>query len=76
MRYEYDPMTDILLIKISKGKINFGKQSGNTIIHHNKIGFPVEIEILDASREVVEIVDVMLSKRKEKKKPTSIVNCR
>ncbi len=66
MRYKYDSETDILMIELSKGKPDFGEQKENIITHYNKRGIPMEIEILDASKTVAEIVDVVLNKRKTK----------
>jgi uncharacterized protein YuzE len=66
MKYKYDAKTDILMIELSKGKPDFGEQKENIITHYNKRGIPMEIEILDASKTVAEIVDVVLNKRKTK----------
>ncbi len=60
MKYEYDPETDILLIKLSKGKPDFGEQKENIVTHYNKQGKPIEIEILDASRTAVKIVQAIV----------------
>ena len=66
MKYKYDSKTDILIIELSKGKADFGKQKGNIITHFDKKGVPIELEILDASKEISELIEVVLSKRKEK----------
>lgn len=60
MKYEYDPETDILLIKLSKGKPDFGEQKENIVTHYNKQGKPIEIEILDASRTAVKMVQAII----------------
>ncbi|MBI2139247.1 DUF2283 domain-containing protein [Candidatus Woesearchaeota archaeon] len=60
MKYEYDPETDILLIKLSKGKPDFGEQKENIVTHYNKRGKPIEIEILDASRTAVKMVQAII----------------
>lgn len=54
MEYKYDNKTDILLIKLSKEKPDFGEQKENIITHYNKEGKPIEIEILDASKTAVK----------------------
>ena len=64
MEFKYDPQTDILLIKLSKGKLDFGEQTENIIIHYNKQYKPIEIEILDASKTTVKIVETVLQGKK------------
>ncbi|HLD49527.1 MAG TPA: DUF2283 domain-containing protein [archaeon] len=59
MNYNYDPETDILLIKLSKEKPDFGEQKENIITHYNKKGKPIEIEILDARKTAVKIVETI-----------------
>lgn len=64
MEYEYDAETDILMIKLSRKKPDFGEQEGNIINHYNRDGKPIEIEILDASETVRKMVDVLLKAKK------------
>jgi len=64
MKNEYDPETDILLIKLSKGKPDFGEQKENIITHYNKQGKPMEIEILDASKTAVKIVETIVQSKR------------
>ena len=64
MEYRYDPETDILMIILSKEKPDFGEQEENIITHYNKDGKPIEIEILDASRTAVKLVETILEGRK------------
>ena len=63
MEYKYDQKTDILLIRMSKEKPDFGEQKENIITHYNKDGKPIEIEILDASKTTAKIVDAVLGHR-------------
>lgn len=60
MEYKYDHKTDILLIRLSDEKPDFGEQKENIITHYNKQGKPIEIEILDASKTTVKIVEAVL----------------
>jgi len=60
MEYKYDPETDILLIKLSDEKPDFGDQKENIITHYSKQGKPIEIEIMDASKTAVKIVETVL----------------
>ncbi len=66
MKYKYDPETDILLIELSRSKPDFGEQKENVITHYNKKGIPIEIEILDASKTIAKIADVVLGREKAK----------
>ena len=45
MDYKYDAETDILIIVMGKEKPDFAEQRENIIIHYNKSGLPIEIEI-------------------------------
>jgi len=65
MEYEYDEETDILLIKLSDEKPDFGGQSGPIITHYSKSGKPIEIEILDASETALSIIKPILSKKRK-----------
>ncbi|MFP4052138.1 MAG: DUF2283 domain-containing protein [Thermoplasmata archaeon] len=65
MKYEYDQETDILLIKLSDEKPEFGDQSGPIITHYSKSGKPIEIEILDASETALSIIKPILAKKKK-----------
>ena len=64
MDYDYDPKTDILLMKLSKEKPDFGEQRENIIRHYNKKGKPVEIEILDASKTAIRMVETIVKSKK------------
>ena len=64
MKYEYDPETDILLMKLSKGKPDFGEQKENIVTHYNKQGKQIEIEILDASKTAVKIVEAIVQRKR------------
>jgi uncharacterized protein YuzE len=59
-KYSYDSESDVLLITLSKARPDFAEQSQNIITHYNKDGKPVEIEILDASQEAVNILKAIL----------------
>lgn len=62
-KYKYDRESDVLLITLSREKPDYAEQSKNIITHYNKTGKPIEIEILDASREAVDIIKALLPKR-------------
>ena len=65
MRYKYDKETNILVIELSSEKPDFGEQKENIITHYNKQGIPIEIEILDASTTVTELVGLVLQGKKQ-----------
>ncbi len=48
----YDTEANILAIELSQDKITDTKEIGNLLIHVGKLGQPVLIEILDASKLV------------------------
>jgi hypothetical protein len=62
MEYKYDKETDILTIKLVDEKPEFGAESENIITHYNKDNKPVEIEILDAGKTMIKILEVMVSR--------------
>ena len=64
MIYSYDPKTDILLIKLSTEKPDFAEQNENIITHYNKQGKPIEIEILDASKTAIKIIETIMESKK------------
>lgn len=59
MRYEYDREADILMIILQDAEVDHGDQTDNVILHYDADGEPVEIEILDASQMVLELIRPM-----------------
>jgi uncharacterized protein YuzE len=64
MRYKYDPKTDILVITLGRGKLDFGEEKSGIITHYDKNGKPLEIEILNASKTALEILTTLIGSRK------------
>ncbi|MBI5051484.1 DUF2283 domain-containing protein [Candidatus Micrarchaeota archaeon] len=64
MKYSYDSKTDILILKLSNEKPDFAEQRENIITHYNKAGKPIEIEILDASRTALKILETIMESKK------------
>ncbi|MBI3934835.1 MAG: DUF2283 domain-containing protein, partial [Acidobacteria bacterium] len=62
-KYKYDRESDVLLITLSREKPDYAEQSQNIITHYSKSGKPIEIEILDASQEAVDIIKAILPKK-------------
>lgn len=63
MQYDYDRETDILTITLSSDSPDFGEQRENIITHYNRDNKPVEIEILDASKTMVKILETMIERK-------------
>lgn len=64
MKFRYDKETDILTIILSEDKPDFGEQSGDIVTHYNKDGKPIEIEILNASENALNIIKPILATKK------------
>jgi uncharacterized protein YuzE len=64
MIYKYDPKTDILVLILGKGRLDFGEQKENIITHYDKKGKPLEIEILDASKTAIKMMSIIIGGKK------------
>ncbi len=64
MIYKYDPKTDILVLVLGSGSLDFGEQKGNIITHYDKKGKPLEIEILEASKTAIKMVSTIMRTKK------------
>lgn len=49
MKFRYDKEDDILMVWLSKSKVDYAEQSKDVIVHFSKDHKPVLMEILDAS---------------------------
>jgi len=66
-KVEYSPDVDALVITLSEGSPQYGESIGdNLIIHFDKDGKPVEIEILDASELVISSMEAIAVKARER----------
>ena len=64
MRIKYYPDADALDIRISDEKPDYGEEAGEEIVlHYTKEGKLVKIEILDASRTIVDFLESILSQK-------------
>lgn len=50
MKMRYDQKDDILMVELSKDKIDFAEQSDNFIVHFSVKKEPVLLEVLDATK--------------------------
>jgi uncharacterized protein YuzE len=68
MKTQYDKEVDVLTITISDEKPEYGDDVGNgVIVHFDKNKTPVEIEILNAKRHLVDWVEQALEVKPERK---------
>ena len=64
MIYKYDPKTDILVLVLGKGRLDFGEQKENIVTHYDKKGKPLEIEILEASKTAIKMMSTIMNGKK------------
>jgi len=65
MNISYDRESDIMMLELSKNKIDHAEQSGQIIIHFSKQDKPVLLEILDASEFMANTLKSSLRTKKE-----------
>ena len=65
MKISYDREADIMMIEISKEKIDYAEESGTIIIHFSKKNRPVLLEILDASEFLSLVTKASIRAKKE-----------
>ncbi len=49
-KISYEPEADILRIEILKSPIDYATEMGSFVVHFNKQGVPIYVEILEASK--------------------------
>ena len=64
MIYKYDPKTDILVLILGKGRLDFGEQRENIITHYDKKGRSLEIEILEVSKTAIKMMSTIMGSKK------------
>ena len=65
MNISYDREKDIMMLELSKAKIDHAEQSGPIIMHFSKKDKPVLMEILDASEFLAATLKFSIRARKE-----------
>lgn len=64
MKIEYYPDADALDIRISDEKPDYGEEAGEEmILHYTREGKLVKVEILNASRTIMNFLEPILSKK-------------
>ena len=49
MKVSYSKEEDILMVEVARGKLDHAEEMGSLIVHFDKRGHPLLLEILDAS---------------------------
>lgn len=65
MNISYDRENDIMMLELSKTKIDHAEQTGPIVIHFSKQDKPVLLEILDASEFIAATLKSSLRDKKE-----------
>ena len=63
----YEPEADVFSVEVSGKPIDYAKEIGNIVVHFTKGNIPVLIEILEASKflsKVKDLVDIRKALRK------------
>lgn len=64
MKIEYDPDADALVVRILDERPDHGEQVGEEmILYHTKDNKLVKIEILDASRTIIDFLQPILNQK-------------
>lgn len=53
MRYKYDSESDVLAVTLTKKPFDYAEEMGDFIVHFDKKGKPVYVEILNASKFII-----------------------
>ncbi|NMG83381.1 MAG: DUF2283 domain-containing protein [Methanosarcinales archaeon] len=54
MKISYNRKDDILIYEVGEGKIDYAEEMGPIIVHFDKEGKPLLLEILDASEFITQ----------------------
>jgi uncharacterized protein YuzE len=61
-KMRYDQQDDVLMIWFGEGKtIDHAERQGQTILHLTEFGEPVLLEVLDARRFILDVMDTALT---------------
>jgi uncharacterized protein YuzE len=53
MKYKYDPEADVLAVTMSNKSFDYAEELGDFVVHFDKKNRPVYIEILNASKFLI-----------------------
>ncbi|MEW6006869.1 MAG: DUF2283 domain-containing protein [bacterium] len=72
MKISYDRESDIMMLEVCGGTIDYAEELGSVIVHFTKEGKPVLLEILDASEILSLATKIGMRAEKEKLVEASI----
>jgi len=58
-KISYEPEADVLMWEITDKPIDYAKEIGNVVVHFTKDGVPVLIEILEASKFLARVKNLV-----------------
>ncbi len=58
-KISYEPEADVLMWEITDEPIDFAKEIGNVVVHFTKNNTPVLIEILEASKFLTKVKNLV-----------------
>ena len=58
-RIVYEPEADVVSVEVSGKPIDHAKEIGNVVVHFTKGNIPVLIEILEASKFLAKVKDLV-----------------
>ena len=61
----YSPDVDALLIELSDKPIDHAQEIDSTIMHYTSSGEPVLLEVLDAKKFILSVLETVLAGRKQ-----------
>lgn len=61
-KISYEPEADVLMWEITNKPIDYAKEIGNVVVHFTKNNMPVLIEILEASKFLVRVKNIVKDK--------------
>ncbi len=63
-KFRYDPEADVLLLVLKgKGKLSNAEEFGDIIVHFDKKGKPLFLEVLNASKIIPLMIQAMVKKQ-------------
>ena len=69
MNISYNRQNDIMMLELSKAKIDHAEQTGSIIVHFSRKDKPVLLEILDASEFIANTLKSSIRAREESFQP-------
>ncbi|MBI3638421.1 DUF2283 domain-containing protein [Candidatus Wolfebacteria bacterium] len=72
-KISYEPDADVLMWEISDKPVDFAKEMGNVVVHFTKNNLPVIVEILEASKFLSRVKNLVKEKSGHSIKKTALV---